>query len=98
MRETIERIVETEKAAAEITVSAEHQAQAEISKNDALISEQLNSFREEEQHRYNEAVLQAERAKSEAIRMIREEYTAMNADLEAISDKVLYRIMKTVFD
>ncbi len=90
--------METEKTAAEIIASAEKQAQMLISKNDALISEKLNTFREEEQQRYNKAVEQAELSKSEAIRTIREEDPAVSADLEAISDKVLKRIMKTVFD
>jgi predicted xylose isomerase-like sugar epimerase len=98
MRETIEQIMETEKNAAEIITAAEKAGSDIISKNDAAISEKLNHFREEEQNRYNKAVEQAELKKSEAIRMIRTEDPGINADLEAISDKVLKRIMKTVFD
>jgi len=98
MRETIELIMETEKTAAEIIAASEKQASVVISKNDAVISEKLNSFRAEEQNRYNRAVEQAELTKSEEISKIMTEDPGMKADLEVISDKVLKRILKTVFD
>ncbi|MBI9105580.1 MAG: hypothetical protein JEZ04_02485 [Spirochaetales bacterium] len=98
MRETIEHIINTEKTAADILLSEGKKSAAIITKNDTRISENLNVFMEHEHNRYSEAVEKAELEKFEAIGRIRNENTVMKADLEAISDKVLNLIMKTVFD
>ena len=98
MRETIEHIMDVEKRAAGIIEDARAKASAIVGRSDADAAEQLNLYKEQEHKRYHAAVSEAESAGRLELEKIRSESPVIDADLEEISEKILRRVMKTVFD
>ena len=98
MRETIKLVMDAEKKASEIVSEARNKASELITKHNSELSEKLNNFRAEELERYNQTVKKAESEFQVKIDEIRNSEDAIDADLNKITDEVLERVLKTVFD
>ncbi len=98
MQETIKKIMEAEKRAAEIVTEAKEKAVNLIAGVDSELSDKLNKFREEELKRFNSEIEKASVENSAALEKIKKTEVSVTIDLDAVSNEVLARILNTVFD
>ena len=98
MQETIKKIMEAEKEAAEIVSDAREKAGVLIAAADSELSDKLNKFRTKEIERFNKAVEQALSENNTVLETIKNNDEHVKIDLDAVSDEVLVRILNTVFD
>ncbi len=98
MQETIKKIMEAEKRAAEIVTEAKEKAVNLIAVVDSELSDKLNKFREEELKRFNSEIEKASVENSAALEKIKKTEVSVTIDLDAVSNEVLARILNTVFD
>ena len=98
MQETIKQVVEAEKKAADIISKAQSRANELINAVNLEISEKSNKLREQELIRFNNIVSDAEKEARTSIENLKNMEIVVDVDLEAVSDEILKRVFKTVFD
>ena len=98
MQEAIKKIMEAEKKAADIVAAAHHKADEMLSSNNTALSGKLNKLRENELERYNRAVEDAEKQHQHTLDEIKASESDINIDIDSVSEQVIKRVMKTIFD
>ena len=98
MQETIKKIVEAEKQAAEIVASANRKADEMLNSSNTAISKKINDFRAQELERYNRAVEDAEKHHAQVLEEVKAGESDIRADIESVTALVVKRVMKTIFD
>ncbi len=98
MREAINNVLEAEEKAAQIVKKAETEAAEILAQNDRRIAQSLKTLRENQQEQLSRAVEKALAEKEKTLEEIRQENWTLNTEIDHIAERILKRIMQTVFD